>query len=87
MSRPSISARLAPWLAIVGAIIASLGFVRTGISQIEQIPALRRDVDTLRAHEITDRVWKHDMAYMACVNFQQSHRSSEVPGVCGTVTK
>jgi hypothetical protein len=87
MSRPSLSARFGPWVAILGAVIATLTFVHKGVSQVEKIPGLRADIDSLKAQAVTDRVWKHDMAYMACVNFEQSHRSIEVLAVCKGVTR
>lgn len=87
MSRPGLSARVTIWIAIAGAAIGTLTFVHNGLSQVEKIPGLVADVDTLKAQAVTDKVWKHDMAYMACVNFQQTHRSIEVLAVCKSVTK
>jgi hypothetical protein len=87
MSKPGISVRTTIWLAIAGAIISTLTFVHNGLGQIEKIPGLVADVDSLKKQAITDRVWKHDMAYMACVNFQKSHPTNEVPVVCASVTK
>lgn len=87
MSRPSISARATVWIAIAGAVIGTLTFVHKGLSQVERIPGIVAQVDSLRSQAILDRSWKHDMAYMACVSFQQSHPRTEVPAVCGNATK
>lgn len=87
MSRSGLSARVAPWIAIIAAVVGAMTVTHKGLSQVEQIPGLVAQVDSLKAQAILDRAWKHDMAYMSCVNFQQSHSKNEVPAVCESATK
>lgn len=87
MSRPQLSARASIWIGITGAVIATLTFVHRGLSQVEKIPTIQAQVDTLRAQAVVNRALNHDMIYMTCVLFQESHTRHEVPAVCESATK
>lgn len=91
MPRASIAAKATTWIAVAGAVIATLSFAHNSLGEVrDSIDLGKRTavrVDSLEVKQQRKEVWDAAIGYMVCSDFARNHSRTEVPAICGSATR